>query len=387
MFVTDAQQLFLEIYSFMDWILLAQPHITASDRTAIVNLEWMGAFMHNSDMCNKLYIAGIPVCPFYSPVLIKSSLQCSHNCQLHVRHLYGGTTFRDPKPGPLLGPSSSSLSTPSSSTAGPSSQPSIAGKALPKHHNKKHRHQPYVKDAQPAHHNQSGESIRDKWKDPESPYFPPSMLHWDNALKRCIKDSSCVRTPYLPEHLQGYITTWLACHPIWIRWVDHNPPHNYPSPQLWHDFLSSGISAQSQAAAPKAKAPEKKVLTVAEKCKGMMKDLFGDDMVDSHGDLFVPEGMVEFHGEQVPVTSLTNPPQLLAQKITWELFELGFHYELRDLDCHLAKGCWAEDPVGRKQLLHAIFPGEAGLVMWLELFPNGQLWDVESYLNWCSSIP
>ncbi|KAG1812257.1 uncharacterized protein BJ212DRAFT_1483434 [Suillus subaureus] len=186
MFVTDAQWLFLEIYSFMDWILLAQPHITAGDRTAVINSEWMGAFTHNSDMCNKLCIAGIPVCPFYSPVLIKSSLQCSHNCQLHVRCLYGGTTFRDPKPGPSLGPLSSSLSAPSSSTAGPSSQPSIAGKALPKHHNKKHRHQPYVKDAWPTHHNQSGESIRDKWKDPESPYFPPSMLHWDDALKRCI---------------------------------------------------------------------------------------------------------------------------------------------------------------------------------------------------------
>lgn len=71
----------------------------------------------------------------------------------------------------------------------------------------------------------------------------------------------------------------------------------------------------------------------------MMKDLFGDDMVDSNGDLFAPEGMVEFCGEQVPVASLAHPPQLLAQKITWELFELGFRYELRDLDRHLAKGC------------------------------------------------
>jgi hypothetical protein len=109
----------------------------------------------------------------------------------------------------------------------------------------------------------------------------------------------------------------------------------------------------------------------------MMKDLFGDDMVDSHGDLFAPEGMVEFRGEQVSVASLAHPPQLLAQKITWELFELGFRYELRDLDCHLAKGCWAENPVGREQLLHAIFPGEAGLVMWLEPFPtdNYGMWN------------
>ncbi|KAG1855014.1 hypothetical protein F4604DRAFT_1932454 [Suillus subluteus] len=227
------------------------------------------------------------------------------------------------------------------------------------------------------------------------PRTTSSQLHWDDALKRCIKDSSRVRTPYvidrgyrfpkpgllfgpkLPERLQGYIATWLACCPLWIRWVDHHPPHNYPSPQLWRDFLGSGISAQSQAAAPKGKAPKKKILTVAEKRKGMMKDLFRDDMVDSHGDLFAPEGMVEFHGEQVPVASLTHPPQLLAQKITWELFELGFRYELRDLNRHLAKGCWAEDPVGCEQLLHAIFPGEAGLVMWSEPFPtdNYGMWN------------
>ncbi|KAG1882378.1 hypothetical protein F4604DRAFT_1577378 [Suillus subluteus] len=382
MFVTDAQRLFLEIYSFMEWILLAQPRMTAGDSTSIVNSEWMGAFTHDSDMCNKLYIAGIPVwyvrtmayiplnMTVKQPVLLTCPDQIilsmyaegnkvrpyeiiyrgpgGYNRQLHVRCLYGGTTFKDPEPGPSSGPSSGSSSAPSSSTAGPSSQPS------------------------------SAESIRDKWKDPESPYFPPSKLHWDDALKRCIKDSSRVRTPYLidqgyrfpepgllvgpklPERLQGYIATWLACRPLWIGRVDHNPPHNYPSPQLWCDFLGSGISAQSQAAAPKGKGPEKKVLTVAEKRKGMMKDLFGDDMVDSHGK-----------------ECLAHPPQLLAQKITWELFELGFRYELRDLDRHLAKGRWAEDPVGREQLLHAIFPGEAGLVMWSEPFPtdNYGMWN------------
>ncbi|KAG1738079.1 uncharacterized protein EDB91DRAFT_1054753 [Suillus paluster] len=378
MFVTDAQRLFLEIYSFMEWILLAQPHMTAGDSTSVVNSEWMGAFTHDSNMCNKLYIAGIPIWYVRTMAYIPSNMTVKqpvlltrpdqiilsmyaegnkvrpyeiiyhgpggYNRQLHVRHLYGGTTFKDPEPGPSSGPSSGSSSAPN------------------------------VKDAWPAHHIQSAESITDKWKDPESPYFPPSKLHWDDALKRCIKDSSRVRTPYLidrgyrfpepgllvspklPERLQGYIATWLACRPLWIGRVDHNPPHNYPSPQLWRDFL---------------------VLTVAEKRKGMMKDLFGDDMVDSHGDLFAPEGMVEFRGEQVPVASLAHPPQLLAQKITWELFELGFRYELRDLNRHLAKGRWAEDLVGREQLLHAIFPGEAGLVMWSEPFPtdNYGMWN------------
>ncbi|KAG1776570.1 hypothetical protein EV702DRAFT_943751, partial [Suillus placidus] len=69
MFVTDAQRLFLEIYFFMDWILLA-----AGDRTAVVNSEWMGAFMHDSDMCNKLYIAGIPVWYVHTMTYIPSNM-------------------------------------------------------------------------------------------------------------------------------------------------------------------------------------------------------------------------------------------------------------------------------------------------------------------------
>ncbi|KAG1723153.1 hypothetical protein EDB19DRAFT_1599300, partial [Suillus lakei] len=57
----DAQRLFLEIHSFMDWVLIAQPHISSGFGTVIVNSEWMGAFMHKSDMCNKLHMASVPV--------------------------------------------------------------------------------------------------------------------------------------------------------------------------------------------------------------------------------------------------------------------------------------------------------------------------------------
>ncbi|OAX31516.1 hypothetical protein K503DRAFT_804769 [Rhizopogon vinicolor AM-OR11-026] len=110
---------------------------------------------------------------------------------------------------------------------------------------------------------------------------------------------------------------------------------------------------------------------MAEKQKLVMRNLFSDNLLDTQGDTFSPEGVVEFRGEQISVTSLANPPALLTQKITWELFELGFQYELKDLDR------WADDPVGREELLHGIFPGEAGLLMWSEPFPsdNYGLWN------------
>ncbi|KAG1770125.1 hypothetical protein EV702DRAFT_948191, partial [Suillus placidus] len=156
--------------------------------------------------------------------------------------------------------------------------------------------------------------------------------------------------PKLLERFQGYIATWLACRPLWIGRVDHNPPRNYPSPQLWCDFLGSGLATQSQGAVPKGKDPERKGLTVVEKRKTVMRDLFGDDVLDTQGDLFAPEG-------SVGILHLANPPQCLTQRITWEIFELGFHYELQDLNRYLAHKCWVDDPTSREQLLHSIFPG------------------------------
>ncbi|KAG1809895.1 uncharacterized protein HD556DRAFT_1435629 [Suillus plorans] len=396
----------------MDWVLIAQPRISSGIGTVIVNSEWMGTFTHDSDMCNKLHMAGVPVwyvrtmayipanMKVHKPVLITHSDdivismyaegnrirpydiiyrgQGGHQRQLHVRHLYGGTTFRNPDVTVPSSASSSSFSTPNSSALTPSSQTSAAGRA-PQQSLKKHRRQPYAREARPTQPSQSGES-RDKWKDPESPYLPPSLLHWDDALKTCNKDPSRVHMPYaidwgyrfpepalllgpkLPERLQGYIATWLACHLLWIGRVDHDLPCNYPSPQLWRDFLGSGLTTQSQGAAPKGKDPEKKGPTAAEKCKAVMRDLFGS---------------VEFRGEQVLVASLANPPRRLTQRITWELFELGFRYELRDLNRSLAGKHWADDLIGREQLLHSIFPGKAGLVMWSEQFPedNYGMWN------------
>ncbi|KAG2109215.1 hypothetical protein DEU56DRAFT_762466 [Suillus clintonianus] len=190
-------------------------------------------------------------------------------------------------------------------------------------------------------------------------------------MKIAIKDQSRIHTPYvidrgyrfpepalligpkLAERLQVYLANWLACCALWVGRVDHDPPRTYPTPQLWRDFLGT-----------------------TEKRKQVMRE-FGDDVLESQGDVFSPDGVVEFRGEQFSVASLTNPSALLAQKVTWELFELGFRYELRDLDRHLARREWKDDPAGREQLLHGIFPGDAGLVMWSEPFPSEHygLWD------------
>ena len=429
-FVTDTQRLFLDIYSYIDWVLVAQPRTTLGVRHD-VNGEWMGGFAQSSDICDKLFSAGVPVWYVRASAYIPPNMKVVEPVLLsrpdhivismyaegrrvrpfeviyrgpggrsrhtHIRRLYAGTTHQDPEHDKSSQPSSSS-------SRPPAPKSSTLGKA-PKQKGKQ-RHQPckYLSfffvccmltqfsdsiNARPA---QSGES-RDKWKDPETPYLPPPIVLWETAMKITIKDQSRVHTPYvidrgyrfpepalllgpkLPERLQLYLANWLAARPLWIGRVDHDPPRAYPAPQLWRDFLGSAPSAQPQSS--KGKESDTKSLTATEKGKRAMRDLFGDDLLETQGDIFSPEGVVEFRGERVPIANLAAPPVLLVQKITWELFELGFRYELRDLDRYLARRCWDNDPVGREQLLHSIFPGDAGLVMWSEPFPleNYGLWN------------
>ncbi|KAG1899744.1 uncharacterized protein F5891DRAFT_1189554 [Suillus fuscotomentosus] len=374
-FITNAQHLFLDIYSYIDWMLIAHPLTTLGLRHD-VHGEWMGGFIQSSNICEKLFCTGVPVWYVHASSYIPQNMKViepvlltrpdhiiismyaegrkvppfeviyhgPNGCDrhVHIRCLYAGTTYLDPEvatPQPL-----------SSSNHGPKS--STLGK-VPSQQKGKQKHQPYSVEARPACPIQPGES-RDKWKDPDMPYLPPPNLHWEGAMKIVTREQSRIHTPYiiyrgyrfpkpalligpkLPECLQVYLANWLASCAPWIGQVDHDSPCTYPTPQLWRDFLGSVPSAQPQSL--KEKDPDRKGLMATEKRKQVMWDLFGDNLLETQGDIFSPEGVVEYWGEQIPVTTLANPPTLLAQKVTWELFELGFRYELRDLDQLLGTG-------------------------------------------------
>ncbi|KAG2045744.1 hypothetical protein BDR06DRAFT_1015349 [Suillus hirtellus] len=107
-----------------------------------------------------------------------------------------------------------------------------------------------------------------------------------SVMKIAIRDQLHIHTPYvidrgyrfpepallispkLPEHLQIYLANWLASCAMWVGRVDHDPPHTYPTPQLWCDFLGSVPSAQPQS--HQEKAPDRKGLTAMEKQKQVM---------------------------------------------------------------------------------------------------------------------
>ncbi|KAG2083209.1 uncharacterized protein F5147DRAFT_590072 [Suillus discolor] len=131
----------------------------------------------------------------------------------------------------------------------------------------------------------------------------------------------------LPERLQGYIATWLTCRLLWIGQVNHDPPCNYPSPQLWHDFLGSGLTTQSQGATPKGKDP----------CPII------------HGGIFLPDVDDEIWQDIGLDEDGINPPAWLSDEAT----RSGIHLQLEVDWCVKEETCLMQEQTVMQEWMFA----------------------------------
>ncbi|KAG1760796.1 hypothetical protein EDD22DRAFT_848220 [Suillus occidentalis] len=190
---------------------------------------------------------------------------------------------------------------------------------VPSRQKSKAKHQPYSIEAHPACPAQSGES-RDKWQDPDTPYLPPLNLHWEAAMKIAIKDQSySLSLLFLsaPNCLNvcKHLQTYLA---NWLAshalWVGH-VDHN-PLCIYPTPQLWRDFLGGVPSAQPQSHKADRKGLMATEKRKQVMWESQGN----------------------------------------------------RE---------WKDDPASHKQLLHGVFLGNTGLLMWSEPFPSEHygLWD------------
>ncbi|KIK71992.1 hypothetical protein PAXRUDRAFT_105422, partial [Paxillus rubicundulus Ve08.2h10] len=218
---------------------------------------------------------------------------------------------------------------------------------------------------------------RDKWAEGDATIMPLPFPQWVSAFKRVDKDPARVKTglvdtgyrfpepalivtPVLPEWRKLYCANWFAARPLWISRVDHHPPSPLPVPQTWHDFLNTIPSALLADNATTKSAREKWVA----------KTLFGQALVHLQGNTWATQGDVSWWNQRIAIATLEDPPAHLMRCILWEIYELGFRYELLDLDRAMVTGLWIEAPAERTELLYSNFPGESGLVMWQEDMPT-----------------
>ena len=101
------------------------------------------------------------------------------------------------------------------------------------------------------------------------PEMPLPLPVWENTMKCVDKDLSRVKKDLVdrgyrmpepaalvsgqtPEHHQLFMMNWLAIRPLWISWLDHDPPAQFPIPQLWREILHRAPSKEELEAAPES---------------------------------------------------------------------------------------------------------------------------------------
>ena len=216
--------------------------------------------------------------------------------------------------------------------------------------------------------------------------MPLSIDVWVNALKRVDKDPSRVKRllvdpgyrvpePALlisgqtPERRKLFMTNWLAIRPLWISRLGHDPPARFPSPQQWREILY-GVSSKEELEATAACSKSKGHGSGKDR-KLAVLDIFGEAAAAmTQGSCLAPTEEVEWRGKYIPIASLSNPPPRLAKAILWEVYEIGWRYELCALDQVINPRLWTEYRTERLNFLHSLFPGSAGLVLWSESLPS-----------------
>ncbi|KAI6100035.1 hypothetical protein EDD17DRAFT_1756373 [Pisolithus thermaeus] len=214
--------------------------------------------------------------------------------------------------------------------------------------------QVYEGKASPQH-STSGQA---RWEEPDLPEIPKPhglfMLSFSQA-NFFVNVTS-------PEHKKTYLLNWLAAQPLWISQVDVFPPSKFLSPQMWRDFLNMISMSIKQPSSTHSAAS-----------KSVVHNILGDDIVHLAQGMVGALEAITWHGMEVQVALLSDPPLQFMHSPLWELYELNFHYELLVLDQVLVAHLWISDEsqITCQTLLYSIFPSESGLIMWSEPLPQG----------------
>lgn len=230
----------------------------------------------------------------------------------------------------------------------------------------------------------SAKGGRNKWEELCVPEMPLPLDIWANAIKGVDKDLNRVKRGSLdpgyrvpepallisgqtPARRQLFMTNWLAIRPLWISRLDHDPPARFPSPQEWREILHGVSHGEDLEAAPATS----KAHSTAKGRKLIVLKTFGEEVAAmTQGSCFAPKNEVEWRGKYISITSLANPPPRVIKAVLWEVYEIGWRYELCALDQALNPRLWTEHRAERLSFLHALFPGSAGLVLWSEKLPS-----------------
>ncbi|EJF55526.1 hypothetical protein DICSQDRAFT_175800 [Dichomitus squalens LYAD-421 SS1] len=218
------------------------------------------------------------------------------------------------------------------------------------------RSKPYDRRRVPGPHSSQVRG-HDKFVEFPHKWMPPAIPSWSEAM--LLVDRSMPAQP--ADHLWGYwilepalilgpkdearqiryLTNWVRARPIWLYLL--RVPGSRPTgvgAQYWWSFLN-GVPEDSR------------LITRTGKRMVEIKNLFRSVFQDHQFDLGT-RAPVDWHGHH-----FEHVLEALVPAVIWEIFELGFHYELLALDRFLRPSISrsrAEEAV-REDLLATVFPG------------------------------
>ena len=167
------------------------------------------------------------------------------------------------------------------------------------------------------------------------------------------------------EKRQRYIINWLAVRLNWVEQIDSDPLQKIPTMQMWRDLLNNHDSSSSELLA------ENTVSTKSSQVKSVVLHVFGPACtVFTLGGESPPRGVVQWHDEDIDFATLSDPPPRLIHAILWEVYELGFRFELLALDQALVPELWKKFLTTHRDSFDGIFPTPCGQPFWRAPLPK-----------------
>ncbi|KAI0740262.1 hypothetical protein C8Q76DRAFT_607744, partial [Earliella scabrosa] len=185
---------------------------------------------------------------------------------------------------------------------------------------------------------------RDKFHDVQHEWMPPSLEAWEKAMSTVGNEE---RSAPVQKRRDRYLFNWLRLRSCWLYLlrVSDGDPTSVP-PQWWRDTLYWDTRRTGDVT---DRAPTKN-----EKRRQSIKQVFGRFFDDRTIDVENNTPVTWYHHR------LQSCDPRLCPLIVWELFDLGFRYELLALDRTLVPNKTGElEEVMREELLARVFPDRA----------------------------
>ncbi|KAI0739754.1 hypothetical protein C8Q80DRAFT_1222075 [Daedaleopsis nitida] len=363
--IRELQRFCLMARAFLDFRQLErQP--PSNDGILPVNPTLMGAFTTNPRVVQKLYDLGIPVW-FIRPrmslreetvvravaPLIEPNNVCIDGGPFGDVLLYTG----------LSGPAHIAIThrelmyldfsnSPLSRRGGPSRPQNGSSRA---HDGPSRPQNGSNHSIQPTVHPSQARGVN-KFIDPDHEWIPKVLAGWAEAMSTVdlsqparpnfkiwgywTPEPAMLLRPKTTDRRDRYILTWLRMRDAWLYVLrDHGRrPTSVPT-QFWRDVLYGPTGRERTAIVTKNAARWQSVLNV-----------FGDVFHENNLDV-APVGPIRWFQY-----SITHPTADIIPKVVWELYDLGFRYEILALDTLLAP---TDSHSSRIDYLRPMFPDDS----------------------------